>query len=68
MTSFIYGQVKSTHPSNPFAAETQEEGLKDYRPYVDIGYQSMLGRSPGDIVYDYWTKDLKTGQHHYQNG
>ena len=66
MTSFIYGQVKSTHPSNPFAAETQEEGLKDYRPYVDIGYQSMLGRSPGDIGYDYWTKDLKTGQHHYQ--
>ena len=66
MTSYIYGQVKATDPSNPFAAETQDEGLKDYRSYVDYGYQSMLGRSPGDIGYDYWTKDLKAGQHHYQ--
>tara|TARA_R100000458_G_scaffold16890_1_gene14609 strand:- start:1097 stop:1945 length:849 start_codon:yes stop_codon:yes gene_type:complete len=65
MTSYIYGQVKATDPSNPFAAETQDGGLKDYRSYVDYGYQSMLGRSPGEIGYDYWTKDLKSGQHHY---
>tara|TARA_Y100001938_G_C8058358_1_gene415768 strand:+ start:86 stop:931 length:846 start_codon:yes stop_codon:yes gene_type:complete len=66
MTSYIYGQVKATDPSNPFAAETQDEGLKDYRSYVDYGFQSMLGRAPGAIGYDYWTKDLKAGQHHYQ--
>jgi len=65
MTSYIYGQVKATDPSNPIAAETQDGGLKDYRSYVDYGYQSMLGRSPGDIGYDYWTKDLKSGQAHY---
>tara|TARA_R100000742_G_C4249880_1_gene68318 strand:- start:11 stop:883 length:873 start_codon:yes stop_codon:yes gene_type:complete len=65
MTSYIYGQVKATDPSNPFATETQEEGLKDYRSYVDYGYQSLLGRSPGEIGYDYWTKDLKSGQAHY---
>jgi len=65
MTSYIYGQVKATDPSNPFASETQTGGLASYRPYVDVGFQSMLGRAPGDIGYDYWTKDLKAGQHHY---
>lgn len=65
MTSYIYGQVKATNPNNPFAAETQTGALADYRPYVDVGFQSMLGRAPGEIGYDYWTKDLIAGQHHY---
>mgnify|MGYP003136943894 CR=1 FL=1 len=65
MTSYIYGQVKSTDPTNPIATQTQEEGLKDYRAYVNLGFKSMLGREAGEVGYDYWTKDLKSGQHHY---
>ena len=60
--TYAYGAVKPTDPSAP---KVEEADLESYKSYVDKAFGDMLGRAPGEIGYDYWTKDLRAGQAHY---
>ena len=59
---YQYGKDK---PIEDWAPKQTEEELASYKDFVKEGFSTMLGREPGNIGYDYWTKDLRQGQAHY---
>lgn len=59
---YQYGRDK---PIEDWAPKQTEEELDTYKDFVREGFSTMLGREPGNIGYDYWTKDLRQGQAHY---